>query len=105
MAILNYSQEEDPRIEVDTKTYAIGGQLVTVKLLLNETEKAMLRNEDQYKEEIRKRITTELVDQILRNRLCEITTKYDPAWNNQVVIVRAYLAPDDQIKILRTQKI
>ena len=87
----------------DTHEYAIGGKMVVGRATMTDSYKLMV--EDGDKEAIDK-LKSDLIHQmaqfILENNLVEFTHYDDPITFNRQVAVRAYLAPDSQVKILRT---
>jgi hypothetical protein len=50
---------------------------------------------------VKKDLLRQLAEHMLENNLVEFTSHQDHITGNTMVAVRAYLAPDDQIKILR----
>ena len=86
-------------IEVEERSYALGGKLLTAKMVVSEFE-ALANNED-LKQTIRKKMVESLVEQILNDKLCEFTTYTDAVLMGQIVVARCYLAPNDQIRLLR----
>ena len=87
----------------DTHEYAIGGKMVVGRATMTDSYKLMI--EDGDKEAIDK-LKSDLIHQmaqyILENNLVEFTHYDDPITLSRQVAVRAYLAPDSQVKILRT---
>ena len=87
---------------IQYKDYAIGGKMVVGKAKMSHDFRMMLEDGD---EEAKKRLKTDLIHQLaqymLENNLVEFTHYDDPITFDRQVAVRAYLAPNDQIKILR----
>jgi hypothetical protein len=85
-----------------TYDYAIGGKMVIGRARISEHFRMMLEDGD---EEAKKTLKTDLIQQMamymLENNLVEFTYHDDPITMDRQVAVRAYLAPNDQIKILR----
>ncbi|CAB5220928.1 hypothetical protein UFOVP240_56 [uncultured Caudovirales phage] len=85
-----------------TYDYAIGGKMVVGRVTISETFREMIENGDT---SATKKIKYDLIHQMahfmLENNLVEFTYQDDPITLNRHVSVRAYLAPDDQVKILR----
>lgn len=92
-----------PPIEVEERSYAIGGKLLTAKMMVSEFE-ALANNED-LKQSVRKNLVEALVEQILSDKLCEFTTYTDAILMGQMVVARCYLAPSDQVRLLRVHTI
>ena len=82
--------------------YAIGGKMVVGKATMSEDYKMLLQDGD---EEAKKRVKTQLIQQMaqfmLENNLVEFTYYDNPIDFSRQIAVRAYLAPNDQVKILR----
>ena len=51
--------------------------------------------------QIKEKLTRDLVSFMLENKLVEFTQYNDPITQRSQLAVRAYLAPNDQVKILR----
>jgi hypothetical protein len=87
----------------DTYDYAIGGKMVVGRATMTDSYKLMVEDGDK---EAVDRLKSDLIHQmaqfILENKLVEFTHYDDPITFNRQVAVRAYLAPDSQVKILRT---
>jgi hypothetical protein len=92
--------QQEPKF--DTYDYAIGGKMVVGKARMSYDYKLMLEDGD---EEAKKRLKNDLIQQmamfILENNLVEFTYYDDPVTFDRQIAVRAYLAPNDQVKILR----
>jgi hypothetical protein len=54
--------------------------------------------------QIKEKLTRDMVHFMLENRLVEFTHHDDPSTMKRKLAVRAYLAPSDQVKILRLSK-
>jgi len=85
-----------------THDYAIGGKMVVGSCTMTEMDVNNFLILVDGKEEIKRRLLTQMLDYMLENRLVEFTRTEDTARGTQTFRVRAYLAPNDQVKILRT---
>lgn len=86
--------------EVHFKDYPIGGKMVTASFDFDaETVLQMKADEREY---VRENLAKRLADAIMANKLCEFTQSTDPIRMTTKVIIRAYCAPDAQVKILRS---
>lgn len=91
----------DPQFE--TYDYAIGGKMVIGRAIMSESFRLMMEDGDySAKQRIKSELITQMATFMLENNLVEFTYQDNPADYSRHVIVRAYLAPNDQIKILRT---
>jgi len=85
-----------------THDYAIGGKMVVGRAEMDESYTMMLQ--DGNKEAV-KRVKEKLIHDMaafmLENNLVEFTHQDDPITFRRKIAVRAYLAPNDQVKILR----
>jgi hypothetical protein len=89
---------EDIFSDIKTYDYAIGGKMVVAKCIISEDT---LLTDDR-KDAVRTQLIHQIADYILQNKLVEFTQNRDPVSLNTAVRARCYLAPNDQIKILRT---
>jgi len=92
----------NPNDYVQIKEYAIGGKLVTAFMRVPYDHIAISKSDEFFKKLIKTKMVNQIVDKLLEDGLVEITQQEDYA--NQEIILRAhaYIAPNDQVKILRT---
>lgn len=90
-------------LKFDTYDYAIGGKMVVGRATMSDSYKMMMEDGDG---DAIKAVKSDLIQQMakfmLENNLVEFTYQDNPMDFSRSVAVRAYLAPNDQIKILRT---
>ena len=85
--------------------YAIGGKMVVGRAEMSENFRLMLEDGDNIAiMQVKEKLTRDLVHHILENKLVEFTHYDDPITFSRKIAVRAYLAPNDQVKILRLSK-
>jgi hypothetical protein len=85
-----------------THDYAIGGKMVVGSCTMTEMDAIDMMDIIGGKEEIKKRLLIQMLEYMLENKLMEFTMAQDHARATRTFRVRAYLAPNDQVKILRT---
>ena len=92
-------------IDFNTYDYPIGGKMVVGKAVISENYAAMIRHGDaDAKLEVKQNLINQLTKYMLENNLVEFTSWDEPVLGTKHVAVRAYLAPDEQIKILRVAR-
>jgi hypothetical protein len=85
--------------------YAIGGKMVVGKAEMSEEFKVMMDAGDVTAiSHVKEKLTRDLVHHMLENKLLEFTSWDEPTFGKRHVAIRAYLAPSDQVKILRLAK-
>jgi hypothetical protein len=85
--------------------YAIGGKMVVGRATMSEDFRMMMEDGDATAiMQIKEKLTRDLVQFILENKLVEFTRHDDPMTMDRQIAIRAYLAPSDQVKILRLSK-
>ncbi len=89
----------DPIFE--TYDYAIGGKMVVGKTVLSDDYNELVRTDRDARLRVKKELIHQMAEFILENNLVEFTQYKDPILFHTHVAVRAYLAPNDQVKILR----
>jgi hypothetical protein len=95
----------DPKFE--TYDYAIGGKMVVGKATMDQSFMELMQNGDfDAKQNVKKTLIMQMAEYMLENNLVEFTQQKglcDPHTfqDTTVIMVRAYLAPNDQVKILR----
>lgn len=90
----------DPIFE--THDYVIGGKMVVGRAEMSEDYTMMLQNGDKDAvKHIKEKLIHDMATYMLENNLVEFTHQDDPLTFRRKIAVRAYLAPNDQVKILR----
>jgi len=83
--------------------YPIGGKMVVGRSVLTPDFKTMIEDGDRVAQsKLKKTMTTQMVEYILEHNLIEFTSQDDRITGDRSIAVRVYLAPNDQVKILRT---
>jgi hypothetical protein len=75
---------------------AIGGKLVSVNINLSYSDTINLTPDA-----IKGRIADHLVKYMIENKLIEFTKQDDPINMSHIINARCYLAPDDNVRVLR----
>ena len=85
--------------------YAIGGKMVVGRATMSEDFRMMMEDGDATAiMQVKEKLTRDMVSFILENRLVEFTHHDNPVTMDRQIAIRAYLAPSDQVKILRLSK-
>lgn len=84
-----------------THDYAIGGKLVVGRAILDESFTELMNTDTEARLMVKKKLIHDMAQFILENNLVEFTQQEDPMTFRKHIAVRAYLAPNDQVKILR----
>lgn len=89
--------------EFQTHDYAIGGKMVVGKATVSESYKLMMEDGDRKAiAAVKSELVHKMATFMLENNLVEFTYYDDPIMFSRQIAVRAYLAPDSQVKILRS---
>lgn len=94
----------DEPLSFQTYDYPIGGKMVVGKATLSSSYEQLMMTDYDAKQQLKDHLLKEMVDYMLQHKLCEFTQMEDPITGGKRVYVRAYLAPDEQIKILRVAR-
>jgi hypothetical protein len=85
-----------------TYDYAIGGKMVVGRAVINEDYADLIKNgDDAAKLKVKSDLIRQMAHYMLENNLVEFTSWDEPIHGTKHVAVRAYLAPDDKVRILR----
>ncbi len=88
-----------------TYDYAIGGKMVVGRAEMNDSFKLMIEDGDADAVlHLKEKLTRDMVTFMMKNKLVEFTHRDDPITMIRHLAIRAYLAPSDQVKILRLAK-
>lgn len=90
-----------PTFDIDTVDIHIGGKLIVYRGIISLQMMAQAKNDDGLKMQIKEDVARAIARHMLDNNLIEINTRDDPKSFSKEIIARVYLAPDDQIRILR----
>jgi hypothetical protein len=82
--------------------YAIGGKMVVGTVIMDEMESLKLDDTIHGKANLKGKLLYQMIEYILKENLAEFTMVEDRANGMIKYRVRAYLAPNEQVKILRT---
>ncbi len=82
--------------------YVIGGKMVVGRATMTDHYRMMLEDgDDDARQNIKRELIMQMADYMLQNNLVEFTYQDNPMDMSRTIAVRAYLAPNDQVKILR----
>jgi hypothetical protein len=82
--------------------YVIGGKMVVGRATMTDHYRMMLEDGDaDARQNIKRELIMQMADYMLQNNLVEFTYQDNPMDMSRTIAVRAYLAPNDQVKILR----
>lgn len=101
--ILGTPQQDlfDSDVSINTQDYAIGGRMITVTL---DIDAQAFMSDEEWRKNIRLRLATQLALAMLDQDLMETTSYQDPSSYHKTIAARCYLAPRDQVRILRVHK-
>ena len=86
--------------------YAIGGKMVVGRAEMDESFTMLLQDGDKDAvKHIKEKLIHDMAQYMLENNLVEFTHVDDPLTFRRKIAVRAYLAPNDQVKVLRLAKV
>jgi hypothetical protein len=85
-----------------THDYIIGGKMVVGRTTMTDHYRMMLEDGDaEARKNIKRELIMQMAEYMLENQLVEFTYQDNPIDMTRSIAVRAYLAPNDQVKILR----
>jgi hypothetical protein len=93
----------NPFDDVDFKSYdyVIGGKLVVGHASLSDEYFGMMHGDPDAKYNVKMQLATQLATFMIENKLVEFTQSDNRHDGSKRIAIRAYLAPDEQVKILR----
>jgi hypothetical protein len=92
---------EETKINFNEQHYAIGGKMLIGKYELASNEFENFKVEPKLVDYIKEKLAYELAKKMIEDRLIEFTEYKNISTDSSTIAFRCYLAPDDQIKILR----
>ena len=88
-------------VDFQTYDYVIGGKLVVGHASFSEEYGAMLSPGSDAVYNVKMKLATDLAKYMIENKLVEFTQSRQASDYSTRIAIRAYLAPDEQVKILR----
>lgn len=84
-----------------TYDYVIGGKMVVGRAVLDESYSQLMHSDYEARKRVKEKLIHDMATYILENNLVEFTQQDDPITFRKQITVRAYLAPSDQVRLLR----
>jgi hypothetical protein len=82
----------------------VKGEMITAQMKVTDLEITQMNiDEDQFKHEMKKKLAHELAEQLLRNKFVEFTKQENLHTGETIFRARAFLTPDDKVRILRKE--
>jgi hypothetical protein len=92
-----FSNEPD----FQTYDYAIGGKLIVAHATLDENFSQLMNTDHEARMEVKRKLINDMAEYILENKLVEFTQQKEPIMFQTRIAVRAYMAPDSTVRLLR----
>lgn len=90
-------------LKFETYDYAIGGKMVIGRARMSQEFRTLLEDGNpDARDKLKIDLIHQMADYMLQHKLVEFTYQDDPMTGDKMIAVRAYLAPDSQIKIIRS---
>ena len=90
-------------LKFEVYDYAIGGKMVVGRARMSMEFRSLLEEGDPAaRDKLKFDLIHQMADYMLKNKLVEFTQQDDPLSGDKMIAVRAYLAPDSQVKIIRS---
>lgn len=86
--------------DFQTYDYTIGGKLVVGRAVIDESYQQLMMSDFEARQRVKERLVADMAQHMLENNLVEFMQQRNVDMTTTVV-VRAYIAPDAQVKILR----
>ena len=89
-------------IDVKYKDYAIGGKMITAKVVVSDDVMRNKFSDEMARQAMRRALVEEIVSEMLQQKMVEITQYTNPIDFSSTIAARAYVAPNETVKLLRT---
>ncbi len=86
--------------DFQTYDYTIGGKMVVGRAVLAESYQDLMMSDKEARQQVKEKLISDMAQYMLENNLVEFMQQKNVDMTTTVV-VRAYLAPNNEIKILR----
>lgn len=101
---INQDNWDDELRYNETADHVIAGKLITTTMVVNEFEAYTFKNEDNFRQELKRKLVAGLANYMVSNGLVETTFESDPRTNNLTIRARCFITPNGDVKILRLKK-
>lgn len=82
----------------------VKGEMITAQMHVSDFEIAKMNiDEDQFRHEMKKKLAHELAEQMLKNKFVEFTKQENLQNGDTIFRARAFLTPDDKVRVLRKE--
>jgi len=99
---MNSMYHDDMPITFTTHDYVIGGKLVQGKAKVSEHYRTLMESGDQHAVyEVKQDLLRQMLNFMLENKLVEFTWKDDHITGDRIIVLRTFVTPNDQVRILR----
>ena len=91
-------------VAFEYEDHAIQGKMVIGRAVLPEEYRLKAWHDEAFKQEVRETLIQKLAEALYKEKLVEINQAQDSLNGEWCVIIRAFMTPDSQVRILRTVK-
>ena len=88
-------------VDFNVTDIAIGGKLIQASLVLNPIDEMAFNSNDEYKKAVKLKLASEIARAMIETKSIEFTHLPQHGDGNDIIYARCYLAPSDQVKLLR----
>ena len=100
-----YDYSPSETFDYEEITLAIGGKGIKVYTSVSTLDMIDMRNDQALINKLKHDMALELANHMMKDKLLEFTEFYDNISQRYKISARCYLAPDDQVKLLRVNKV
>lgn len=101
----NYPTQRPVPPDYDQKEYAIAGECLAVSFSIDMFALEKYSNENAAKDEIKKRLCQQLVEEMMKSKYIEFTSEHNKLTDIKIFRARIFATPDAQVRLLRQLKV
>ena len=94
----------DFNVVFEYEEHTIQGKMVIGRAVLPSSLHMQALNDEAFKQQVREILIQKLAEALYKEKLVEINQAKDPISGELRVIIRAFMTPDSQVRLLRTVK-
>lgn len=91
--------------EVQVTEYAIGGKLISVNMSIQNHDAVVFKTDEEFRQEIKRQLVSKWAEYCIDKHFIEVTYLNDPSDFAIRLRAHGYLAPNDQVKIVRQMQL
>lgn len=101
----NYPTQWSVPADMNMQTHSVAGECIVASFIIDMFALERYSSENDAKDEIKKRLCQQLVDELFKSKCIEFTSEHNKLNNTKIFRARIFATPDAQVRLLRQLKV